>query len=202
MTARPHLSAALLLISLAFASCGGDDSKGETTGAEAAEDVTLTTAARNCEATPAQTEGPYYKAGPPRRRSIAGPGVTGRPLVIKGRVLSTKCKAIKRARVDFWQADGNGEYDNAGYRLRGYQLTDGKGRYRVTTVVPGLYEGRTRHIHVKVTPPGGATLTTQLYFAGEAANQTDSIFTRETLLRLRRGPEAWHGSFDFAVSAR
>ena len=66
--------------------------------------------------------------------------------------------------------------------------------------MPGLYEGRTRHIHVKVRPPGGATLTTQLYFPGEAANRTDSIFTRETLLRLRRGSGTWRGSFDFVVS--
>jgi protocatechuate 3,4-dioxygenase beta subunit len=120
--------------------------------------------------------------------------------VIKGRVLSTSCKPMKKARVDFWQADGDGDYDNSGYRLRGYQLTDARGRYRVATVVPGLYEGRTRHIHVKVTPPGGKTLTTQLYFPGEAANRTDSIFTRETLQRLRRGPGTWRASFAFAVA--
>jgi protocatechuate 3,4-dioxygenase beta subunit len=84
---------------------------------------------------------PYYKQGPPRRKALAGGDVSGRRLVIAGRVLSTACRPLARARVDFWQADGNGEYDNQGYRLRGYQRSDGDGRYRVETVVPGSTKG-------------------------------------------------------------
>ena len=34
------------------------------------------------------------------------------------------------------------------------------------SIVPGVYPGRTRHIHVKVQPRGGRVLTTQLYFPG------------------------------------
>ena len=193
-----------MLLALALTACGSEDPTIATptatteTGATSSTTPASTTA-RTCKATPEQTEGPYYTANPPRRRAIAGPGTSGRRLVIRGRVLSTKCKPIARARVDFWQADGKGAYDNSGYRLRGYQLADAGGRYRVATVVPGLYEGRTRHIHVKVTPPGGATLTTQLYFPGESANKTDSIFTSATLLRLKRVSGPWKGTFDFAV---
>jgi protocatechuate 3,4-dioxygenase beta subunit len=58
-------------------------------------------------------------------------------------VLTPDCRPLAGARVDFWQADGNGVYDNDGYRLRGYQVTDGRGRYRLETVVPGRYEPRT-----------------------------------------------------------
>jgi protocatechuate 3,4-dioxygenase beta subunit len=122
---------------------------------------------RPADVTPEQTEGPYYKPDPPKRTSLVDSSVTGKRLSLVGRVLDTNCTAIARARVDFWQADGNGVYDNSGYRLRGYQLTNGRGGYHVETVVPGIYEGRTRHIHVKVTPPGGRPLTTQLYFPDE-----------------------------------
>jgi protocatechuate 3,4-dioxygenase beta subunit len=106
---------------------------------------------------------------------------------------------VHGARLDFWQADGSGEYDNAGYRLRGYQLTDARGRYRLDTVVPARYESRAPHIHVKVTPPGGRTLTTQLYFPGARGNSEDPIFVRETLVRIRRGSGLRRASFDFVV---
>ena len=81
------------------------------------------------------------------------------------------------ALLDFWQADADGEYDNDGYRLRGHQFADGDGPLRACdTIVPGLYPGRTRHIHVKVQRPHGQILTTQLYFPGEPRNRTDGIF--------------------------
>jgi protocatechuate 3,4-dioxygenase beta subunit len=90
---------------------------------------------------------------------------------------------VRRALLDFWQADGDGEYDNNGFRLRGHQYSDDQGRFRVETVVPGLYSGRTRHIHVKVQAPDGPVLTTQLYFGGESRNTNDGIFRRELLLQ-------------------
>jgi protocatechuate 3,4-dioxygenase beta subunit len=155
--------------------------------------------AASCKTTPAQTEGPYYKAGPPRRRSFATARTKGRRLILTGRVRSTNCTPVANARVDFWQADAAGSYDNSGYRFRGYQLTDAKGRYRLSTVVPGEYPGRTRHIHVKVTPPGGSELTTQLYLPGVARNKSDSIFTSRTLIRLNRKHRTWRGRFDFVV---
>ena len=35
------------------------------------------------------------------------------------------------------------------------------GSFEFLTIMPGRYEGRPRHIHVKVTPSGGKTFTTQ-----------------------------------------
>jgi protocatechuate 3,4-dioxygenase beta subunit len=149
--------------------------------------------------TPEQTEGPFYKPGSPERERV-DQGATGQALVLAGRVLSAGCRPVARARMEFWQADGRGSYDNGGYRLRGHEFTDARGRYRLTTVYPGLYTGRTRHIHVKVAPPSGRTLTTQLYFPGEPRNASDGIFMPATLVSLTRGRPAWTARFDFIVA--
>jgi protocatechuate 3,4-dioxygenase beta subunit len=69
------------------------------------------------------------------------------------------------------------EYDSSGFRLRGHQFTDDLGRYQLETIVPGVYAGRTRHIHVKVHQPGTAMLTSQLYFPDEARNRSDWLFS-------------------------
>ena len=153
-------------------------SREASTGASGSEAASPRPAAcrPGAKTTPEQTEGPYYKSGPPRRTSLLEQGVEGRRLLLAGRVLTPDCRPLAGARVDFWQADGNGVYDNDGYRLRGYQITDGRGRYRLETVVPGRYEPRTPHIHVKVTPKGGQTVTTQLYLPGEAENADDPIY--------------------------
>lgn len=126
--------------------------------------------------TPAQTEGPFFTPSTPRRRSIVPAGAPGTRLTLSGRVLTTAGKPIARAVLDFWQCDSKGLYDNRGFRFRGHQLTDARGRYTLQTVVPGLYPGRTRHIHVKVQAPRERVLTTQLYFPGVARNRSDGIF--------------------------
>ena len=115
--------------------------------------------------TPAQTEGPYYTADTPQRNSLLEEGMPGTRLILVGYVLDQNCNPLPNAWLDFWQADANGEYDNAGYRLRGHQFTDAQGRYYLETVLPGLYSSRPiEHIHVKVRPEGGAEVTSQLYF--------------------------------------
>ena len=150
--------------------------------------------------TPAQTEGPYFTPNSPLRRSIVPAGAAGVRLTLTGRVLTTAGKPVTRALIDFWQADAGGAYDNSGYRFRGHQLTDAKGRYALTTVVPGLYPGRTKHIHVKVQPRGGSILTTQLYFPGVPRNRSDSIFQSALLVRNWRkvGPRR-AARFDFVL---
>jgi protocatechuate 3,4-dioxygenase beta subunit len=119
-------------------------------------------------------------------------------LLLTGRVVTRSCTPVTRALLDFWQADANGEYDNAGYRLRGHLFTDAQGSYRLETVVPGQYTGRTRHIHVKVQAPGRLALTTQIYFPGEQ-NATDSIFRPELLARVEQSATQWTARFDFVL---
>jgi protocatechuate 3,4-dioxygenase beta subunit len=153
------------------------------------------------EPTVEQTEGPYFTPRSPRRRSILPAGAPGTRLTLTGRVLTTRCRPVPRALLDFWQADARGEYDNEGYRFRGNQLTDARGRYVLETVVPGLYPGRTRHIHVRVQPPAGPLLTTQLYFPRERANAGDPIFDPSLVVRGWRVDGARRRArFDFVVA--
>jgi protocatechuate 3,4-dioxygenase beta subunit len=145
--------------------------------------------------TPSQTEGPYFTPDSPERASLLEAGMAGDRLTLAGTVLATDCRPVRRALLDFWQADAGGQYDNQGYRLRGHQFTDAEGRFRLETIVPGLYPGRTRHIHVKVQAPDRPVLTTQLYFPGEAANDSDGIFRQELLLDVAGG----RASFTFVL---
>lgn len=169
-----------------------------TTVAESA--ATAVAIACDGELTPAQTEGPYYTENPPERASLVEPGMSGTQLLLTGYVLDPDCTPIPGARVDVWQADAEGVYDNAGYNLRGFTVTDEAGRYSVETVVPGLYPGRTRHIHVKVQPPGGAELTTQVYFPDEPANQRDGIFSPKLILEIQQGDQGEVGAMNFIVA--
>jgi len=151
--------------------------------------------------TPSQTEGPYFTAGSPEKSSLVEPGMDGTPLTLTGFVVTTECTPIVGAKVDVWQADAGGTYDNAGYRLRGYVVTDATGRYTIETIVPGEYPGRTEHIHVKVTPSGGATLTTQLYFPGVSANDADGIYSPDMLLDVMPQGDGFVGTFTFVLAA-
>lgn len=151
------------------------------------------------EATLRQTEGPYFKPSSPERAELLEAGIAGQPIELVGMVLSRACKPIAGALLDFWQADDKGQYDNSGFHLRGHQFSDSEGRYRLRSIVPGLYPGRTRHIHVKVQPATGRVLTTQLYFPGEPQNRSDGLFRRELLVRTAKN-EGWlAGRFDFVV---
>ena len=151
--------------------------------------------------TPRQTEGPYFTPNSPLRRSIVPAGAAGIRLTLTGRVLTTAGRPLTRALVDFWQADACGAYDNSGFRFRGHQFTDALGRYSLTTVVPGLYPGRTKHIHVKVQKRGGSILTTQLYFPGVAGNRSDRIFRSELLVRNWRKVGGRRAArFDFVLT--
>jgi protocatechuate 3,4-dioxygenase beta subunit len=152
------------------------------------------------DATPSQTEGPYFTSNSPQRSGLLEPGMAGTLLTVSGRVLSTSCQPIAQVKLDFWQADNAGNYDNAGYRLRGHQFTDTEGRFSLQTIVPGLYPGRTRHIHVKVQPANGRVLTTQLYFPGEPRNASDGIYDDDLLMTIQDAAGGKAGTFDFVLA--
>jgi protocatechuate 3,4-dioxygenase beta subunit len=146
-----------------------------------------------------QTEGPFFKPSSPERVELIEPGMAGQPIELVGFVLTRGCKPVPGALLDMWHADAKGEYDTRGFRLRGHQFADEQGRYRFRTIVPAAYEGRTRHFHIKVQPKGGAILTTQLYFPGEAANRRDSLFREELLVRTAKNAGWLAGRFDFVL---
>lgn len=150
-------------------------------------------------ATPEETEGPFFKPRSPRRSSLIEPGMKGTRLSLGGRVFAHDCRPVPGALLDFWHADDDGEYDNAGFRLRGHQFADALGRFQLDTIVPGLYTGRTRHIHVKVQAPHRPVLTTQLYFPGEPRNGSDGLFRSDLLMVTRRERERQRGWFHFVL---
>jgi protocatechuate 3,4-dioxygenase beta subunit len=211
---------------LLVAACGGDDPppsssaggastpSGSEGGSAAASTATSAPAAASAQLTPtpacgddddeptiAQTEGPYFTPNSPMRTSLVETGMSGTRLVLEGQVLTRSCSPVARAMVDFWQCDNAGVYDNSGYRLRGHQFTDDSGRFRLETIVPGLYTGRTRHIHVKVQAPNRPVLTTQLYFPNEPGNSRDGIYNEALLLEDYRDASGGKaGRFDFVLN--
>jgi protocatechuate 3,4-dioxygenase beta subunit len=141
-------------------------------------------------------EGPFFTPRSPERTSLLEPGITGTTLKLTGYVLTQNCQPVAGALVDFWQADTEGQYDNSGYKLRGHQFTDEAGRYQLETIMPGLYPGRTEHIHVKVQAPNGPVLTTQLFFPGVAGNESDSIFDPSLVVNQQ---DAQTATFNFVI---
>jgi protocatechuate 3,4-dioxygenase beta subunit len=101
--------------------------------------------------------------------------------------------------------------------LRGAQATDAEGIVEFKTVYPGWYGGRTVHIHAKVHLNKTEVLTTQLYFddsftadvyenepysqdtGRDAFNDSDGIFSPDTLLTLTRERDGVLGVMTFDV---
>jgi len=125
-----------------------------------------------CAATPADAEGPFYKPNAPLRES------TGKGLAVSGVVKSAAtCEPIRGARVEWWQANPRGEYDDA---HRGSVVTGESGAYRFDTDSPPPYFGRPSHIHFKAFAPGYRLLTTQLYpKGGQSVIAFDLVLVKE-----------------------
>jgi protocatechuate 3,4-dioxygenase beta subunit len=146
--------------------------------------------------TPAQMEGPFYPRAIPADADadllqVAGQPAPARgiPLLLTGVVRGPDGSALPGARVEIWQADAQGIYlhprdarlaeRDPAFQGFGRAVADGAGRYAFRTIRPGLYPGRTPHIHLRARPAGGgAALTTQVYFPGESRNDRDALFGR------------------------
>ncbi len=142
--------------------------------------------------TPADQEGPYYKADTPETIDLFTDGMQGKKLILAGTVVNADCFPIPNVFLDFWQADADGNYDNESYTLRGHQYTDNKGRYYLETVYPGIYPSRPiRHIHVMVQSLDGQTLVTQLYFPDQPVDGLT--------VQLEDQGDYYLGTFNFVV---
>lgn len=145
-------------------------------------------------------EGPYYLPNSPQRTILFEEKIPGEKLILTGFVFDFSGKPIAHAWLDFWQANGRGEYDISGYTLRGHQFTDKSGKYLLETVVPKGYANRTPHIHVKVrASDGGPILTTQLFIPGIASNETDFLFRDDLLLDIKDTPNGKAATFNFTL---
>jgi protocatechuate 3,4-dioxygenase beta subunit len=151
--------------------------------------------------TRAQTAGPFFSPNTPLRRSFREDSAGEEPLDLVGFVKTPDCIPVANAIVELWHADARGRYDNEGYRMRGHQFTDEKGRFLFETIVPGRYPGRTLHYHVIIAPPGTRPLTTQLYFPNDQGNDRDWGFDKRLLLDIGEYSGVATGRFDFVIAS-
>lgn len=195
--------APLSVTSFALAACRGAKTyKSSLTLAHAqAQKITQTPSCGNASTTLTQTPGPFYRPNSPQRNSLTDSDTPGQRIVLTGRVLTKDCQPVFNGLVDIWHADPQGEYDNRGNRFRGHQFTDSQGNYRMETVLPGIYPGRTRHIHVRVQGNANPLLTTQLYFPDEPLNSDDFLFQPALLVaRSDNSDRAGESSEDNALN--
>src|SRR5437016_5575209 len=99
-----------LLLAALLVACSGHG-PGSTGPARAAAAPTPATSG-TCSAapTPAETEGPYFKAGSPERTALVQPGMAGTRLTVAGLVSGGGCTPVPGTTLDFWQANASGVY--------------------------------------------------------------------------------------------
>ena len=140
-------------------------------------------------ATPRQSEGPFYPRIIPADSDadlteFNGRKAPGEVMEMVGRLFNVKGQPLSGGQIEIWHCDVNGVYAHVGnptppgFQGYGAVTTDASGGYRFRTTRPGIYPGRTRHIHVKVSSVEGGDLTTQMYFPGEPDNERDGLLQR------------------------
>jgi protocatechuate 3,4-dioxygenase beta subunit len=110
--------------------------------------------AGSCKPTPPDMLGPFYKPNAPVRSRV------GEGYVVGGVVRTTDCSPLNGARIEFWLAGPDGEYDDD---HRATMYAGKNGAYRFASSFPPPYAGRPSHIHIRVSAPGCRTLVTQHY---------------------------------------
>ena len=139
------------------------------------------------------TIGPYY---PPsfldadRHDLLAFAGSvlrpTGTPIVLQGRIMDVTGLQVAPVLVEFWQANAAGACRTPNAVDADLDpLFDGcarqycvDGRFHLRTVMPGTPHGSDRrapHITLTIFSDGISRLVTQVFFAGESANDDDPL---------------------------
>lgn len=141
--------------------------------------------------TAADALGPFYPLTAPADQDfdltvVAGRDAraSGQVLYVSGRVLNTRGEPVADAVIELWQANAAGRYAHPGDdskatldpNFQGYAKirAGADGSYRIKTIKPGAYDNRTPHIHFDVKGRNTRVIT-QMYFAGEAKNETDPL---------------------------
>ncbi|WP_158879398.1 twin-arginine translocation pathway signal protein [Amycolatopsis anabasis] len=199
---------ALILLGAAGATltAAGSTMASAATTSDAPEVCTL-----DCVAKPEQMEGPYFVDEKLNRSDIriepsTGQAVAGTVLTLNftvQQIRQQQCSPLPNAMVDLWQCDAFGVYSDipsqgsSGRKfLRGYQLTNPEGKAQFVTILPGWYQGRTIHIHIKIRTTGTNgrpyEFTSQLYFT----DQFNAAYLRTEPYR-RKGPADTTNGQDF-----
>ncbi|MGI5467080.1 maleylacetate reductase and hydroxyquinol 1,2-dioxygenase domain-containing protein [Streptomyces sp. CA-132043] len=163
--------------------------------------VDLLTNSRTAESTPSAVLGPFYVDGPPLLPDGAdlAEGLPGTPMYASVRVTDLDGKPLAGAVADVWQSNEDGYYDVQLPDLDGPQLrarfhADDEGRIRFRSILPseypvpddgpvgqmlaavGRHPYRAPHVHFMISAPGRHTLVTQLFVAGGAHIDDDTVF--------------------------
>jgi hypothetical protein len=102
---------------------------------------------------------------PPVRASV------GKGVVVTGRVRSSEgCKPIENAKVVYWLAGPDGQYDPD---HEGKVFTDSTGSYRFETNFPGFYGAGGPHVHLYVEGPGHKGIELEIFVA---CGQTEGTY--------------------------
>jgi len=144
------------------------------------------TASVDVVAKPEMTEGPYFVDEKLNRSDIridtsdgsVTAGTRFELSLMVSSIAGTVVNPIADATVDIWQCNALGVYSDIAAEntvgrtyLRGYQVTNSGGLVKFTTILPGWYQGRTVHTHVKVRTTGtdgnSYEFTSQLFFTEE-----------------------------------
>lgn len=159
-------------------------------------------AARPAGATPNTLAGPFYRDDAPEMPDGANLSRDGKgqALAVAGRVTGLDGRAVAGARVEVWQANAEGRYENQEpdlqpeFNLRGRFRTGAEGRFAFRSVKPrgyllpddgpvgrlarhlGLTLERPAHLHFRVTAPGFQPLTTHVFDRDDPAITRDALF--------------------------
>jgi protocatechuate 3,4-dioxygenase, alpha subunit len=146
--------------------------------------------------TASQTVGPYLHIGLAWlvTDNLVGPGVSGDPVTIGGRITDADGRPVDDALVEIWQANAHGRYDHPadtrelprepGFTGFGRVPTDAVGAFRFTTLKPGPVPApagglQAPHVNVTLFMRGMLKqLKTRIYFPGERANESDPVLAR------------------------
>ncbi len=163
--------------------------------------VDLLSNSRTPDTTPSAVLGPFYVPGPPVEHLGAdiARGLPGTPLWTDVSVVDTDGNAVVGAVVDVWQSNDDGFYDaqlpeQAGPVLRARFISDAEGRVSFWSILPseypipddgpvgqmlaatGRHQYRAPHLHFMIDFPGYRRLVTQLFVAGGAYLDSDTVF--------------------------
>jgi protocatechuate 3,4-dioxygenase beta subunit len=176
----------------------------------------------NCNTiTPQVTSGPYYVANTPALvdDNLNFTNLAGTGMYLEGTVYGGVDNAtpLANAKIEIWQADDKGAYHpqsggdynsikQESIALRGYVTSDDKGEFSYVSIFPGEYEGRTRHVHYRVSKEGYEAVTTQLTFFKEGDKypaEKDSVATQLLDCQNIKNPKVeddfYSSTFDFRL---
>ncbi|MVA24984.1 catechol 1,2-dioxygenase (plasmid) [Agrobacterium vitis] len=162
--------------------------------------------------TPRTIEGPLYVAGAPVCNGFArlddGTDENGHLLIMHGTVHGADGKPVPGATVEVWHCDTRGFYSHfdptgkqADFNMRRTIIADGKGCYKLQSILPsgygvppgsptekllsalGRHGQRPAHIHLFVSADGHRKLTTQINIEGDPLVNDDFAYaTRDGLI--------------------